>query len=185
MKSFIQYIADLKPRVRRAFIMLQDVLMVMIAIPIALLLSKSELSFDPFSVTGLSVWLAVGLLSHFVFRGSGLYNTVWRFASTPDFFNIIKSCGLLTVGLYVISLGVGWQVAMTGVNERQFIVFFLVAFTIICAPRLVYRYLREGASWTIPGRGAGASSSKRTLFVGTLNEADLIIRFTIWAYPVC
>jgi FlaA1/EpsC-like NDP-sugar epimerase len=177
MKSFVRFMSRLAPRVRRSLIMVQDVVMVMIAIPVALSLSQSDLSFDPFSALGLSVWLGVLILSHFVFRRTGLYNTVWRFASTPDFFNIIMSSGLLALILYGVSLAVRSQIPVTGLNEREFIVFFLVAFTLITAPRLIYRYLREGAAWAAPAAG-GTGRGKRTLFVGTSSEADIIIRFT-------
>ncbi|TJW30619.1 MAG: polysaccharide biosynthesis protein, partial [Mesorhizobium sp.] len=67
--------------------------------------------------------------------------------------------------------------------ERQFIVFFLVSFTIISAPRLYYRFLREGASWRILSRGADKALTKQALFVGRLGEADIIIRFTRAAEP--
>ncbi|WP_246680123.1 hypothetical protein [Mesorhizobium sp. B2-8-9] len=94
-------------------------------------------------------WALVVLIAHLLFRSSGLYNTVWRFASTPDFFNILKGSGSLTVVLYLASLAFRFFFQpVAGLNERQFIVFFLVCFTIISAPTLCYRFLRYGASWS-------------------------------------
>lgn len=176
MKFPVRLASTLEPSARRASIMVMDVVMVLISIPLSLLLSQSNLSFDPFSALGLSVWAAVGLVSHIVFRLSGLYNTVWRFASTPDFFNIIRDCGILAIGLWAIANGVRLITPVTGLNERQFIVFFLVAFTVISAPRLIYRYLREGAAWGLTLH-TGSGEEKRALFVGRLPEADIIIRF--------
>lgn len=168
---------------RRAFIMVQDVVMVLVAVALSLILSRSNLSFEALSEEGLATWAGIVVISHLLFRYSGLYTTVWRFASTPDFFNILKSCAILTFTLYMASLLLRFYRPVAGLNERQFIVFFLVSFTIISAPRLFYRFLRDGASWGILSRKTDARQAKRALFVGRLDEADLIIRFTRTAQP--
>lgn len=178
MTSIVKFLSQLKPRARQGIIMFLDVVMVLLAIPISLLLSMSRLSFEPFSLTGLAIWAFVAVASHLLFRFAGFYNTVWRFASTPDFFNIISTCGVLSLGLYLISVGARYVEPFTGINERQFIVFFLVAFTIVSVPRLIYRYLREGAGWRLVQRLAEKRPHKRALFVGTMADADVIIRFT-------
>ena len=168
---------------RRAIIMVQDMAMVLIAVALSLVLSRSNLSFDAFSNEGLFTWVGIVLISHLLFRYCGLYTTIWRFASTPDFFNILKSCAILTVVLYALSLMFRFIQPVAGLNERQFIVFFLVSFTIISAPRLFYRFLRDGASWGILTHRVDKVQARRALFVGRLGEADLIIRFTRTAEP--
>ncbi|WP_181170708.1 nucleoside-diphosphate sugar epimerase/dehydratase [Mesorhizobium sp. B2-6-2] len=184
MTAYVEAVSELRPRMRRAIIMVQDLVMVLVAVALSLILSQSRLSFDAFSVGGLACWALIVLIAHLLFRSSGLYNTVWRFASTPDFFNILKGCGSLTVVLYLASLAFRFLFQpVAGLNERQFIVFFLVSFTIISAPRLYYRFLRDGASWRILRRAAGDASTKQALFIGRLGEADLIVRFTRTAQP--
>ncbi|WP_172351321.1 nucleoside-diphosphate sugar epimerase/dehydratase [Mesorhizobium sp. NZP2298] len=183
MTSHLEAVSGLRPKVRRAIIMVLDIVMVLIAVALSLALSQSRLSFEAFSPAGFACWASIIVLSHLLFRYCGLYNTVWRFASTPDFFNILKSCGILTVTLYCVSLVVRSFQPVAGLNERQFIVFFLVSFTIISAPRIFYRFLRDGASWRILSRGTGKTSIKRAMFVGKLSEADVIIRFTRTAQP--
>ncbi|MER8584845.1 polysaccharide biosynthesis protein [Mesorhizobium sp. M1338] len=183
MNSYLEAVFGLRPQMRRAFIMVQDVVMVLVAVALSLVLSRSNLSFEPLSNEGLATWAGIILISHFLFRYCGLYTTVWRFASTPDFFNILKSCAILTFALYATSLLVRSFQPVQGLNERQFIVFFLVSFTIISAPRLFYRFLRDGASWGILSRKTDGTQAKRALFVGRLGEADLIIRFTRTAQP--
>lgn len=168
---------------RRAFIMVQDVVMVLVAVALSLVLSRSDLSFGALSSEGLVTWASIVVISHLLFRYSGLYTTVWRFASTPDFFNILKSCAILTLVLYGASLLVRFLKPVAGLNERQFIVFFLVSFTIISGPRLFYRFLRDGASWGILSGKSDKVWTKRALFIGRLSEADLIIRFTRTAQP--
>ncbi|RWE34842.1 MAG: polysaccharide biosynthesis protein, partial [Mesorhizobium sp.] len=168
---------------RRAIIMIQDLVMVLVAVALSLVLSQSRLSFEALSYGGLVCWALIVLVAHVLFRSCGLYNTVWRFASTPDFFNILKGCGSLTVVLYLASLGFRFFEPVAGLNERQFIVFFLVSFTIISAPRLYYRFLRDGASWRILRRAPGDAPVKQALFIGRLSEADVIVRFTRTAVP--
>ncbi|WP_292227977.1 nucleoside-diphosphate sugar epimerase/dehydratase [Mesorhizobium sp.] len=184
MTAYVEAVSELRPRMRRAIIMVQDLVMVLVAVALSLTLSQSRLSFEAFSFAGLACWALIVLIAHLLFRYCGLYNTVWRFASTPDFFNILKGCGSLTVVLYLASLGFRFffQPVM-GLNERQFIVFFLVSFTIISAPRLYYRFLRDGASWRILRRAPGDAPVKQALFIGRLSEADVIVRFTRTAVP--
>ncbi|WP_202350831.1 nucleoside-diphosphate sugar epimerase/dehydratase [Mesorhizobium sp. 113-1-2] len=183
MTSYVKAVSGSRPKMRRAFIMVQDMAMVLVAVALSLVLSRSDLSFDAFSYEGFVTWAGVVLISHLLFRYCGLYTTIWRFASTPDFFNILKSCAILTVVLYTVSLMSRFLQPVAGLNERQFIVFFLVSFTIISAPRLFYRFLRDGASWGILTQKANKTQAKRALFVGRLGEADLIIRFTRTAEP--
>ncbi|MCA0001996.1 MULTISPECIES: nucleoside-diphosphate sugar epimerase/dehydratase [unclassified Mesorhizobium] len=182
MKSYVEAVPGLRPTMRRAIIMIQDIAMVLVAVALSLTLSQSRLSFEAFSPAGFACWASIIILSHLLFRYCGLYNTVWRFASTPDFFNILKGCAILTIVLYCVSLFVRSFQPVAGLNERQFIVFFLVSFTIISAPRIFYRFFRDGASWRILSRGK--ASTKRAVFVGKLSEADVIIRFTRTTQPV-
>ncbi|RWC14056.1 MAG: polysaccharide biosynthesis protein [Mesorhizobium sp.] len=184
MTAYVEAVSGIRPKMRRAIIMVQDLVMVLVSVALSLTLSQSRLSFDAFSTGGLACWAVIVLVAHLLFRASGLYNTVWRFASTPDFFNILKGCGSLTVVLYLASLGFRFFFQpVAGLNERQFIVFFLVSFTIISAPRLYYRFLRDGASWRILRRAPGDVPVKQALFIGRLSEADVIVRFTRTAAP--
>jgi|GEM_PF-571894 len=184
MTFYVEAVSGLRPKMRRAIIMIQDLVMVLVAVALSLILSQSRLSFDALSYGGLACWTVIVLVTHVLFRYCGLYNTVWRFASTPDFFNILKGCGILTVVLYLTSLAFRFFFQpVAGLNERQFIVFFLVSFTIISAPRLYYRFLRDGASWRILSRASGDAPVRQALFIGRLSEADVIVRFTRTAVP--
>lgn len=176
MQTFVALVSSLQPRLRRSVIMMMDIIMVIVAVPLSLLLSNSNLTFDPWTPIGILLWFAVGLFGHVLFRLSGLYKMMWRFASTPDFFNIFKNCATLAITLYLIVMGVRMVTFVTGLNERQFIVFFLMTFVFISSPRLIYRYLREGRVWSLLDGGT-RPSEKRALFLGGLDEADIIISF--------
>lgn len=153
-----------------------DVLAIMASVPASLALSKSALYFHPFSFPGLATWLAIAAVGHVIFRLNGLYSTIWRLASTQDFMNISRACLMLTLGLYAVGAAFRTWGHLRGLNERQFIAFFLIMFIVVSAPRLAYRYLRDGDGWHFMSvRGAGGAS-KQAFFVGPLNEADIVIR---------
>ena len=120
MTKLVQSILALSPRVRRSLIISMDIGMVLVSVPIALGLSLSNLSFDPLSWMRLSVWIGVGIFSHLLFRLGGLYGTVWRFASTPDFFNIIISSGILIVTLFAASQFARMFHPMSGLNQNAY-----------------------------------------------------------------
>jgi FlaA1/EpsC-like NDP-sugar epimerase len=178
MQAIVALTSRLEPRIRRLVIMLMDVAMVLAAIPLSLELSQSRLSFDPFGPASLLLWLSICVGSHLLFRVSGLYRMMWRFASTPDFFNILKNCALLTGMLYGGALFARHYVPVTGLNERQFLVFFLMTFAFISTPRLIYRYMREGAGWSSREVSSSERPERRALFFGDLHEADVIISFS-------
>jgi O-antigen biosynthesis protein WbqV len=158
--------------------MIMDIVVIMISVPLSLLLSNSYLSFNPLSWYGMIGWFSIGIVSHFLFRLSGLYRMMWRFASTPDFYNIVRNCAILTIGLYCTTLVIRSVQPITGLKEREFIIFFFVTFTFISVPRLLYRYLREGAGWIRGNDMASGREWKRALFLGSLGEADVIISYT-------
>jgi O-antigen biosynthesis protein WbqV len=178
MLSPVVILSNLRPRLRRLVIMVMDIVMVVASVPLSLLLSNSYLSFNPLSSYGMVAWASIGVAGHLFFRSSGLYRMMWRFASTPDFFGIIRNCALLTICLYCVTVLIRSIHPITGLNEREFIIFFFVTFTFISAPRLLYRYLREGAVWAHGDGKARGAEGKRGLFLGSLEEADVIISYT-------
>jgi len=157
-------------------VMLVDAVAVLASVPASLALSKSALLLYPLSALIVSTWLAVGLAAHVVFRINGLYSTIWRLASTQEFINISRACVMLTLALYALALEARAITHLPGLNERQFIVFFLVVFVVISSPRLIYRYWRDGDGWQSAGTRRKGSDKKPALFVGRLKEADSIIR---------
>ncbi len=158
--------------------MFMDIIMIMISVPLSLLLSNSYLSFNPLSWYGVIGWFLIGIAGHLFLRLNGFYRMMWRFASTPDFYNILKNCAILTIGLYCTTLIIRSVQPITGLNEREFIIFFFVTFAFIATPRLFYRYLREGAGWFYGSDAASGREWKRALFLGSLEEANVLISYT-------
>lgn len=156
--------------------MVIDVVAILSSVPACLALSKSSLQFESFSLLGMGIWIGVAVVSHIIFRLNGLYSTIWRLASTQDFINITRACLILTLGLYLIAVIVRAYAHLIGLNERQFIVFFLITFIVVSAPRLLYRYIRDGDHWRLMGWGRPDIGDRLALFIGGLDEADLVGR---------
>lgn len=174
MRSIIKAPSGPQLHPRHAEVMLTDVLMVMLSVPLSLLLSNAVFSFKPLAGTSIGIWFLIGLLSHALFRYGNLYTRASRIASAHDFYFIFRNCAALSFCLYGIRLLARPFIPITGLNERQFIAFFLLAFTLVCLARLVCRYLPDR-----PGRAIGsadiAAAGKRVLFLGSLDEAAAIV----------
>jgi O-antigen biosynthesis protein WbqV len=162
---------------RRSLIMLMDFAVTLIAIPATLSFTRSVVLNQPITSDMVVIWIGGGLVAHLLFRFNGLYDTLWRFASTQDFFNIIKNCFFLTVLLYASVRACQWINPFLGINEREFLIFFLLEFTLISGPRLLYRYLLDGDRWKVMGGWGKLSPARRALFLGLPEDADLAVRF--------
>ena len=159
-------------------IMAMDIAMTLISVPLTLQFTNSAVR-NQFIPGYMFIWLTSGLVAHLLFRWGGLYATIWRFASTQDFVNIIKSCVVLTIGLYAYASIHRQFSPFVGLNEREFLVFFLLEFALISGPRLAYRYLRDGDLWARAGRIRAGETVRSALFVGRVEDADVALRLTM------
>lgn len=158
-------------------VMVSDLVATLIAIPATLGFAKSVLLKSALTPEAVVIWIGGALFAHLLFRLNGLYNTLWRFASTQDFVNIFKNCVILTLVLYVAIRTAKHLNPFFGMNEREFLIFFLVEFALISGPRLFYRYLQDGDRWKIISGWSRPSPVRRALFLGLAQDADLAVRF--------
>lgn len=178
LKQAVRSTHAFPPVARRYMVMISDVVATLVAIPASLGFVKSSFLSPPFSSEAIVIWLGGALLAHILFRLNGLYNTLWRFASTQDFANIFKNCVILTLVLYASIRIAKWINPFLGMNEREFLIFFLLEFALISGPRLFYRYIQDGQRWKIMSGWSEASSAcRRALFLGRPEDADLAVRF--------
>ncbi|TGR80313.1 hypothetical protein EN866_35640, partial [Mesorhizobium sp. M2D.F.Ca.ET.223.01.1.1] len=64
MTAYVEAVSGLRPRMRRAIIMIQDLVMVLVSVALSLILSQSRLSFNAFSSGGLACWAVIVLIAH-------------------------------------------------------------------------------------------------------------------------
>ncbi|TZF91401.1 polysaccharide biosynthesis protein [Lysobacter lacus] len=111
-----------------------------------------------------SLVLAVQAL---VFWKVGLYRGLWRFASVPDLWNILKAS---VVGVLGVMLGLFLYDRMDSVPRAVLVLYPIVLAAMLGAPRLIYRAWKDAQS---EGRRA---SSTRVLVLGAGQAGEALVR---------
>jgi FlaA1/EpsC-like NDP-sugar epimerase len=157
-------IASSLPRVA---VVLHDLAMVWIAwtglhlVRYALRSEPSPLA--PWSTETALVLLAQGL----VFWRVGLYRGIWRFASVPDFLNILKAC---LFGLVMISVGLFLYNRMDQVSRMVLLMYPFVLTALLGLPRLLYRV------WKDHQLGRSGQAGLRVLILGAGQAGEALVR---------
>lgn len=120
---------------------------------------------DPFQQAALEYLLIVMPLQAAVFYFFGLYRGVWRFASIPDLFRILKS----------VAFGVGSSVAILFLLYRLDhmprsvpALYGLLLLFLLAGPRFLYRWYKD--------RHISLRSGKRVLIVGAGQAGEMLVR---------
>ncbi|MEW9623301.1 polysaccharide biosynthesis protein [Rhodanobacter geophilus] len=110
------------------------------------------------------VLLAQGL----IFRWTGLYKGVWRFASLPDLWNILRA---VVLGSAAVWLLLSMFDRLEGVPRSMLLLYPAVLATVLGVPRLAYRY------WKDSRRGvAGERSVRRVMIIGADRAGEVLSR---------
>ena len=153
---------------RRVAVVTHDLLMVSLAWLLAYL-TRFNFSYQSVDSTNFLYGLPVVLIIQgLALWWTGLYKSVWRFASIPDLWTIIRAA---TVGALGVSLSLFLFNRLEGVPRATLALYpvFLVFF--LGSPRLIYRMWRDhGLSY----RGAG--TRKRVLLLGAGRAAEMLAR---------
>ena len=110
------------------------------------------------------VLLAQGL----IFRWTGLYKGVWRFASLPDLWNILRAAVLGSTAVWLL---LSMFNRLQGVPRSMLLLYPVVLAMVLGVPRLAYRY------WKDSRRGmAGDRSMRRVLILGADRAGEVLSR---------
>ena len=110
------------------------------------------------------VLLAQGL----IFRWTGLYKGLWRFASLPDLWNIVRAS---IFGTAVIWLLLSMFNRLDGVPRSMLLLYPMILTMALGAPRLAYRY------WKDSRRGVyGSNPTRRALILGADHAGEMLAR---------
>lgn len=151
----------------RIAVVLHDLAMAVLAWWIAKLLRYTlrpdELvSFQPLEFP--IVLLVQGL----IFRWTGLYKSVWRFASLPDLWNIVRA---VVIGSLLIGVSLFLYDRLEGVPRAVLVLYPLLLATLLGGPRLAYRYWKDSRSDLLQNQTA-----KRVLIVGADRAGEVLAR---------
>ncbi|MFK2905708.1 polysaccharide biosynthesis protein [Dyella ginsengisoli] len=110
------------------------------------------------------VLLVQGLL----FTWTGLYKGVWRFASLPDLWNILRAAAL---GSFAIGLALFLYNRLEGVPRSVLLLYPVVLATLLGGPRLLYRYWKDSRVDLFESKAV-----KRVLIVGADRAGEALLR---------
>jgi len=128
-------------------------------------LSRGTLDAPLWSVEVTLVLLAQGI----VFWRTGLYRGLWRFASLPDLFNIIKAA---LAGLLAIILALFLYNRLDAVPRSVLVFYPLVLTVLLGVPRIMYRSWKDhGLAWD-----AAAQVQQRVLILGAGKTGEMLAR---------
>ncbi len=124
----------------------------------------AEINWESFFSTLPAVLLAQGAVLWF----TGLYRGVWRFASIPDLWNIIRA---VLIGAVVVSLALFLYNRLDGVPRSTMVLFPIFLIFILGAPRLLYRM------WKDHGMNVRFEpEAKRVLILGAGRAGEMLAR---------
>lgn len=103
-----------------------------------------------------------------VFWQMGLYRGLWRFASVPDLWNIVKASVL---GLFAILLGLFLYNRLDMVPRTVLVLYPLALIALLGAPRLLYRAWKDSRA-----ENKGKEGSVRTLILGAGRAGEALVR---------
>lgn len=119
---------------------------------------------QPWSLELPVVLVAQGL----VLWWTGLYRGLWRFASLPDLFNILRASVL---GALAISLALFIVTRLEGIPRSVLLSYPFVLALLLAAPRLSYRYWKDSRLDLLKRVG-----SKRVLVLGAGSAGETLLR---------
>ncbi|MGN6228288.1 MAG: polysaccharide biosynthesis protein [Dyella sp.] len=103
-----------------------------------------------------------------LFSWTGLYKGVWRFASLPDLWNILRAAVL---GGFAIGLALFLYNRLAGVPRSVLLLYPVVLATLLGAPRLVYRFWKDSRLDLFESKAV-----KRVLIVGADRAGEALLR---------
>jgi FlaA1/EpsC-like NDP-sugar epimerase len=160
------------PNSRRAFLaFLHDIVMAALSLVISLFLRLGGgiLSYEP-RLTLIYVG-GFTLIAAAVFLLTGLYRGIWRYASLPDLFNIVRAA---TLSILIFLPAMFLVTRLAALPRSTLLIDWLVLIALLGGPRLGYRLFKDRGLDHITERTREARVP--VLLIGTKDGADGFIR---------
>ena len=162
--SLRKFVGIIHPRIA---VVIHDLAVTAIAWWIAKLL-RYTLNPDEIVSFQLLEFPIVLLVQSLIFRWTGLYRSVWRFASLPDLWNILRAA---LAGAVVIYLGLFLYNRLEGVPRSVLLLYPVLLAVLLGAPRLAYRYWKDSRNDLLHNQ-----TVKRVLIVGADRAGEVLSR---------
>lgn len=151
----------------RSAVVLHDLLMAALAWWIAKMLRYDLVNDGAYTFHSLEFPLVL-LVQAAVLSWTGLYRGVWRFASLPDLWNILRAT---VIGALAIGLALFLYNRLADVPRSVLLLYPVVLSTMLGAPRLTYRFWKDSRLDMFPAEGA-----QRVLIVGADRAGEALSR---------
>ncbi|MCW2236543.1 polysaccharide biosynthesis protein [Azospirillum canadense] len=128
------------PSPRALMIYLHDLVMTAIALVVALYLRVGGLAFDYYSdalINGLPILV---LIAAVVFRLSGLYRGIWRYASVPDLLQLIRAVSVVVLSFLAVMF---LLTRLEALPRSLPVILWFVQIVLLGGPRFAYRLLKD------------------------------------------
>jgi FlaA1/EpsC-like NDP-sugar epimerase len=159
---------------RAAFAFLHDVAMAALSFVVALFLRLGDGALSIHPRLTLLYGAAFTAIAAIVFLLTGLYRGIWRYASLPDLFNIVRAATLSEL----VFLPVMFLFTRLDTLPRSFLLIdWLVLVALLGGPRLAYRLFKDRGLDHVLERTRGERIP--VLLISTKDGADTFIRETV------
>jgi len=154
-------------RKRRILVFFLDVILVASALSLAFLL-RFDFQIPRDELTLMLKGLAVVLVAKpILFSASGMYRSIWRYASLQDAYEIFK---VVTFSSLVSAFLLVFMDGPYALPRSIYILDWFILFVLVAASRLIWRIFRE--TRVIPSLRKG----KKTLIIGAGDAGNLLLR---------
>jgi FlaA1/EpsC-like NDP-sugar epimerase len=113
--------------------------------------------------------LLVLIFQSIIFQYYGLYRGLWRFASMPDMWNIVRAAAM---GSFAIALGLVLFNRLEGTPRTALILYPLFLVFFLGVPRFLYRFMREHSLRFL----FEPKPELRVLIIGAGHSGELLVR---------
>ncbi|MEO9216034.1 MAG: nucleoside-diphosphate sugar epimerase/dehydratase [Rhodanobacter sp.] len=151
----------------RIAVVLHDLAMAVLAWWIAKLLRYALKPDEIVSFHMLEIPIVL-LVQGLVFRWTGLYRSVWRFASLPDLWNILRAA---VFGAAAIYAALFLYNRLDGVPRSVLLLYPILLAAMLGTPRLLYRYWKDSRNDLLHNQ-----TVKRVLIVGADRAGEVLSR---------
>ena len=162
-------------RYRRLIVIVHDLVVTWVSVVAAFWLRFGDFVFLPEALPVLlGIATTVTVVAAFVYRYFSLYKAIWRFASTQDFFNIVRSVTVVAVVIVLVDFFTArFYADRLIVSRGTIIIYWLLQIIALGGPRLLYRYYRD---WHAVRRVERRGGRIPALIIGGGADADLAVR---------
>lgn len=152
----------------RTGIVIHDLIMVSLAWWLAFLV-RYDFSFDQIAeALFLKTFPTIVIIQGVVLWWAGTYRGIWRFASIPDVWNIIRAALL---GILIVSVVLFLIDRLQGMPRSVLLLYPLLLILLLSAPRMLYR-MWKSHSFSLPD----INNRKRVLVLGAGQSGELLVR---------